>query len=180
MPACQIREAKSLSLRPRAPARSPSGRTPPGAARGAVAVPCVYAGRPEQGGKVALLEAEGAGDVVKRDDDAAGGVGAELVAVHDPDVRPLAAPDRRGNGGVVVFPLHGVHLDVDFLVLGAELLDELAHEGPVPAREPIPERQFDLRALVGLPAVAARALHRRDALRPPAAPGHEQTRPSAG
>src|SRR4028119_2361385 len=165
MPACQIREAKSLSLRPRAPATSSSGMTAPRAAlgpgwpRGVSPAPGLRAGRAVAGAR---------------------GLRARLPPVHGPDVGPLAARGRRRDGGVVVFPLHAVHLDVYVLVLGAELLDELAHEGPVPAREAVPERELHLRALVGLPAVSARALHGRVVLRPPAAPGHKQPGPRPG
>jgi hypothetical protein len=108
-----------------------------------------------------------------RDDHTAGRVGGKLVDVHDPQVGPLASPDRGRNLLVVILPQHGVHADVYVVVLGAELLDELAHERPVSTSEPVPERQVHLRPVVLL-ASATTALESRVVLRSPTTASQRQ------
>jgi len=145
----------------------------------AVAAAVVDAGVPDQGCEVALLEAQRVRYVVERDDHGPRRVGAELVAVHDPEVRTLAASDRLRDRLVVVDPLHGVHLDLDVFMLGGELLHELAHIWSIATREPVPELEFHLRTIVALAPATPGALHRGVVLRPTAATSQRKPRTSS-
>ena len=129
----------------------------------------VHPSLPDDRGKVALFELQGAGHVVERDDHTAGGVCGQLVDVHDAQVRTLTAAYRRRDLLVVNIPFHGVHADVYVLLVGAELLDQLLHIRSVSAGEPVPKRKLDLRPIVRLPAATTLALHGRVVLRTTAA-----------
>jgi hypothetical protein len=65
----------------------------------------VHPGVPHNRHEVALLQLQGAGHIVQREDDAPGSVGWQLVYVHDAQVGAPPALDSRGHSLVVDLPL---------------------------------------------------------------------------
>ncbi len=61
--------------------------------------------------------------------------------MHDPDLRPLARLHGRRKLLVEGRPVDGVVLDLDVLVLSAEVLDQLLHRRTVTAGEAVPVGQ---------------------------------------
>ena len=109
--------------------------------RDAVTRVVVDPGLPHLRGEVLLGEPDRLGQVVHRHDGLAGGVGGQLVQVHDPDVGPLAGGDRGRHPLVVLRPLHRVGADLDLRVLLHEVGDHLLHERPVATGEAVPVGQ---------------------------------------
>jgi len=129
--------------------------------RDAVARVVVHARVPDLLREVVGGQLEGLRQVVQGDDDVAGGVGRQLVQVHDPDVGALARLHGGRHALVEVAPLDGVAHHLDVLVLLVELGDELLHEGPVTTGEAVPVRQLDVLAVVGaVEGLSAAALGR--------------------
>src|SRR4029453_9399274 len=150
-----------------------------------VAVVLVDAGLPDLGVEVALLELEQLSHRVQGDDDAPGGVGGQLVDVHDGDVGAVAGLHRGRDLGIEVGPLQHVHADLDVLVLAVELVDQLAHERAVAAGEAVPEGQADVGpgvvlALAELVAPAATTAGARRGTAPATAGGQQHAGRRAG